>query len=101
MSTNRSCIGYRGSHKIDSTDVDFIYQVATSIDQVAAPGLQDTWTKQSNMVQGAIGLGDTFVGFQNHSWGKLKIGATYMPYKTSTDRLNPFVGSRQLRRHHG
>ena len=27
------------------------------------------------------------------SWGKLKFGEMYMPYKTSTDRLNPFSGT--------
>ena len=90
MSSNGSSIGYRGSHRIPNSDVDFIYQVSTSINMVAAPGLQNTWTKSSNTVQGAIGLGDTFVGFQGHSWGKVKFGEMYMPYKTSTDRLNPF-----------
>ncbi len=92
MSSNGSTIGYRGTHKISNSDVDFIYQVSTSINMVAAPGLQDTWTKSSNTVQGAIGLGDTFVGFQGHSWGKVKFGEMYLPYKTSTDRLNPFAG---------
>jgi predicted porin len=90
MSSNGSNIGYRGVHKIGTSDVDFIYQVSTSINMAAAPGLQDTWTKSSNTVQGAIGLGDTFLGFQGHSWGKVKFGEMYMPYKTSTDRLNPF-----------
>jgi predicted porin len=90
MSSNGSSIGYRGSHRIPNSDVDFIYQVSTSINMVAAPGLQDTWTKSSNTVQGAIGLGDTFVGFKEHSWGQVKFGEMYMPYKTSTDRLNPF-----------
>jgi predicted porin len=90
MSSNGSSIGYRGAHRIPNSDVDFIYQVSTSIDMVAAPGLENTWTKQSNVVQGAIGLGDTFVGFQSHSWGKVRFGEMYMPYKTSTDRLNPF-----------
>jgi len=90
MSSNGSNIGYRGTHKIGTSDVDFIYQVSTSINMAAAPGLQDTWTKSSNTVQGAIGLGDTFLGFQSHSWGKVKFGEMYMPYKTSTDRLNPF-----------
>ena len=90
MSSNGSSIGYRGSHRIPNSDVDFIYQVSTSINVVAAPGLQDTWTKSSNTVQGAIGLGDTFIGFKNHSWGTVKFGEMYMPYKVSTDRLNPF-----------
>ena len=41
-------------------------------------------------MQGAIGLGDTFLGFSSPAWGKVKFGEMYMPYKTSTDRLNPF-----------
>ncbi|MGC1520332.1 MAG: porin [Steroidobacteraceae bacterium] len=92
MSSNGSNVGYRGSHRIPNTDVDFIYQVSTSIDMAAAPGLNDTWTKSSNPVVGAVGLGDTFVGFQGKSWGKVRMGEMYMPYKTSTDRLNPFAG---------
>jgi predicted porin len=90
MSSTGSSIGYRGTHNIASSDWDFIYQVSTSINMAAAPGLQDTWTKSSNTVQGAIGLGDTFLGFQNKTWGKVKFGEMYMPYKVSTDRLNPF-----------
>ncbi len=90
MSSNGSSVGYRGTHHIPNSNVDFIYQVSTSIDMAAAPGLQNTWTKSSNTVQGAIGLGDTFLGFSSHAWGKVKFGEMYMPYKTSTDRLNPF-----------
>jgi predicted porin len=90
MSSNGSSIGYRGSHRIPNSDVDFIYQVSTSINLVAAPGLQNTWTKSSNTVQGAIGLGDTYIGFKDKSWGSVKFGEMYMPYKVSTDRLNPF-----------
>jgi len=50
MSSDGSNIGYRGSHTIPKTNIDFIYQVSTSIDMSAAPGLQDTWTKSSNTV---------------------------------------------------
>jgi predicted porin len=92
MSSNGSNIGYRGTHKIGTSDVNFIYQVSTAFSVNSAPGLQDTWTKSSNTVQGAIGLGDTFMGFQNKAWGRLRFGEMYMPYKTSTDRLNPFAG---------
>ncbi|MGO9805007.1 MAG: porin [Steroidobacteraceae bacterium] len=95
MSSNGSNVGYRGTHQIGLSDVDFIYQVATSLDMAAAPGLNDTWTKTSNTVTGAIGLGDTYIGFQGHgsaNWGKLRLGEMFMPYKTSTDRLNPFAG---------
>jgi hypothetical protein len=93
LSSNGSNIGYRGSHKIGHTDTDFIYQVSTAFDLVAAPGLNNSWTKSSNTVTGAIGLGDTFIGFRNKLWGTVKIGTMYTPYKTSTDRLNPFAGS--------
>jgi len=92
MSSNGSNIGYRGSHQIGKSSVDFIYQVSTSIDMAAAPGLNNTWTKSSNTVQGAIGLGDTYVGLRNKKGGQLKFGEMYTPYKTSTDRLNPFPG---------
>jgi predicted porin len=92
MSSNGSNIGYRGSHKIGSSGIDFIYQVSTSIDMAAAPGLNNTWTKSSNTVQGAIGLGDTWVGLRSKDWGQFKFGEMYTPYKTSTDRLNPFNG---------
>src|SRR5579862_1566618 len=92
MSSNGSNIGYRGSHQIAKSSWDFIYQVSTSLDMAAAPGLNNTWTKSSNTVQGAIGLGDTFLGLRNKEWGQIRFGEMYTPYKTSTDRLNPFSG---------
>src|SRR5581483_293449 len=92
MSSNGSNIGYRGSRPIGNTPVNFIYQVSTSIDMAAAPGLRNSWTKESNTVEGAIGLGDTWLGFQEHDWGRVRFGEMYTPYKTSTDRLNPFSG---------
>jgi predicted porin len=92
LSTNKSQIGYRMAHKIGDSDVDFIIQVETALAITASPGLKTSYTQQSNVVNGAIGLGDTFVGLQNPFWGKLKFGTTYAPYKKSTDRLNPFSG---------
>jgi len=85
-------LGYRGSHKIADSDVDFIYQIETQPSITSAPGLNTSYTQQSNVVKGAIGYGDTFVGISNNAWGKLKIGTTYAPYKRSTDRMNPFSG---------
>ncbi|HEY3784737.1 MAG TPA: porin [Steroidobacteraceae bacterium] len=92
MSSNGSNFGYRGSHPIPGSTVNFIYQVSTAIDMAAAPGLRNSWTKSSNTVQGAIGLGDTWLGFQDHNLGRIRFGEMYTPYKTSTDRLNPFAG---------
>lgn len=92
FSTNKSQIGYRNTHKIDDSDYDFLIQVETSLSLTSAPGLRTSNTQQSNVVTGAIGLGDTYLGIQNKDWGKLKFGTTYSPYKKSTDRLNPFSG---------
>src|SRR5882724_7117999 len=40
LSTNKSQIGYRNTHQIGSSDVDFILQVETSLSLTAAPGLR-------------------------------------------------------------
>jgi predicted porin len=92
LSTNKSVLGYRGSHNIAGSDIDFIYQIETQPSITSSPGLNTSYTQQSNVVKGAIGYGDTYVGVQNKTWGKLKIGTTYAPYKSSTDRMNPFSG---------
>src|SRR5271170_1072584 len=92
LSTNKSLLGYRGSHKIAGSDVDFIYQIETQPSITSSPGLNTSYTQQSNVVKGAIGYGDTYVGVQEATWGKLKIGTTYSPYKKATDRMNPFSG---------
>jgi predicted porin len=92
MSTNKSVLGYRGSHKIEGSTVDFIYQIETQPSITSAPGLNTSYTQQSNIVKGAIGYGDTFIGLSDPGWGKFKFGTTYSPYKKATDRMNPFSG---------
>lgn len=92
LSTNKSVLGYRGSHKIQGTDVDFIYQIETTPSITSSPGLNTSQYQQSNVVKGGIGYGDTFIGFAGKEWGKIKFGTTYAPYKSSTDRMNPFSG---------
>jgi predicted porin len=92
FSTNKSSLGYRGSHKIADSSVEFIYQIETQPAITSAPGLNTSQYQQANVVKASIGYGDTYVGIQEKSWGKLKIGTTYSPYKKSTDRMNPFSG---------
>src|SRR5579863_5254495 len=92
LSTNKSVLGYRGSHQIAGSDMSFIYQIETQPSITSSRGLSTSYTGQSNVVKGAIGYGDTFVGIANDKLGKLKIGTTYSPYKKSTDRMNPFSG---------
>ncbi len=92
VSTNKSVIGYRGSHKIPGTGVELIYQLEAQPQITNAPGTSGGYTATSNVTKGALGYGDTFVGLSSNSWGKVKVGTTYSPYKKSTDRLNPFSG---------
>ena len=92
LSTNKSVLGYRGAHKIKGTDVEFIYQIETQPAITSAPGLNTSYTQQSNITKAGIGYGDTFVGFSGKEWGKIRFGTFYSPYKKSTDRMNPFSG---------
>lgn len=92
MSSNGSNVGYRGSHQIGTTDVNFIYQVSSGFNVAASPGLRNSWTKSSNTVQGAIGFGTSYIGLSSHDWGRLRLGTMFTPYKSATDRLNPFAG---------
>jgi predicted porin len=92
LSTNKSVIGYRGSHKIPGATVDFIYQLEVQPQITNSPGVSGSYTAQSSVTKGSLGYGDSFVGLSGNSWGKLKFGTTYTPYKKSTDRMNPFSG---------
>ena len=92
LSTNKSQIGYRGEHRIGSSDLKLIYQVETALAITASPGLKTSQYQQSSVVNGAVGLGDTFIGVAGKEWGRVKFGTFYSPYKKSTDRLNPFSG---------
>jgi predicted porin len=92
LSTNKSVLGYRGSHTIPGGAFDFIYQIEVQPSITAAPGASTGYTSQSNVTKAGIGYGNSFVGISNNAWGKFKAGTTYTPYKTSTDRMNPFSG---------
>jgi predicted porin len=93
LSTNKSVIGYKGEHQFDGTDTSFIYQIETALTITAAPGANaSNDLASSDQVKGAVGSGDSFVGFHNPTWGTLRIGVFYGPYKASTDRMNPFSG---------
>ena len=92
LSTNKSVLGYRGSHNIAGSGISFIYQIETQPAITSSPGLATSYTAQSDVTKAGIGYGDSFVGLSHEGWGKVKIGTTYSPYKKSTDRMNPFSG---------
>jgi predicted porin len=92
LSTNKSVLGYRGSHAIPGLNADFIYQIEAQPSITAAPGAATSYTQQSDVTKAGLGFGDTFVGLSGDDWGKVKFGTSYTPYKKSTDRMNPFSG---------
>ena len=90
LSTNKSAVGYRGSHKLND-GLDFIYQAEAYIAFTAQPGLSGSWTSSSNVVKYGLGYGDAYIGFRGKDWGSFKFGTVYAPYRQSTQRLNPFA----------
>jgi len=92
ISTNASGIGWRGSHSIPGTDTKFLIQIEANVGLTYSPGVQTGYTAQTNGTSGAIGLGNSFIGFGGADWGAVKVGHGVTPYKKSTDRLDPFAG---------
>ena len=91
IGTNLSYIGGRGTHPL-MPDFDFVWQLEAGIDISATPGTKQTTSNISDTVNGALFSRNSFIGFAGHDWGGVRIGKSETPYKTSTDRLNPFSG---------
>ena len=92
ISTNKSGFGYRGDHQIGDSDTKFIYQFEATVALTDQPGLNTSYTAQKNTASGTLGTGDNFIGLRESSWGALKFGKTFAPYKKAQDRLDPFSG---------
>jgi hypothetical protein len=93
LSTNKSGIGYRGDHTLPWKDTKLIYQIEGNFSLTSSPGLSTSYTSQSNVTKAALGFGNSWLGLQTKEYGTFKAGTTYAPYKTSTDRMNPFSGT--------
>ena len=91
IGTNLSYVGVRGKHPL-MDDLGFVWQLEAGIDISATPGTKETTSNTSDVVTGALFSRNSFVGFSGHDWGAAMIGKSETPYKTSTDRLNPFSG---------
>jgi predicted porin len=92
ISTNLSYVGLRGFQRLGNNPVNFVWQLETEIAIAAASGTAETNSNQSNVVKGGLTSRNSFIGFASKEWGAVKIGKTDAPYKTSTARMNPFVG---------
>jgi predicted porin len=91
IATNLSYLGVRAKHPL-KPDLDFVWQLEAGIDISATPGIKETTSNTSYAVNGALFSRNSFVGFAGRDWGAVMIGKSETPYKTSTDRLNPFSG---------
>jgi len=92
IATNLSYLGVRGFHPLGQPDFNFIWQLEAGIDISATPGTKETTSNTSNVVNGALFSRNSYIGFNGKEWGGVMIGKSETPYKTSTDRLNPFSG---------
>ncbi len=91
IASNLSALGVRGKHPLKD-DLTFVWQLEAGIDISATPGIKETTSNTSFTVNGALFSRNSFVGFTGKDWGAVMIGKSETPYKTSTDRLNPFSG---------
>lgn len=91
IASNLSSLGARGKHPVNG-GLDFVWQLEAGIDISATPGIKETTSNTSFAVNGALFSRNSFVGFADKEWGGVMIGKSETPYKTSTDRLNPFSG---------
>jgi predicted porin len=89
ISTNLSYLGLRGKQPL-FTDFNFVWQLEAGFDISATPGTKQSTSNNSDAVTGGLFSRNSFLGFSGKSWGSLLIGKAETPYKTSTDRLNPF-----------
>lgn len=91
IATNLSYVGVRGEHPIQPI-LNFVWQLEAGIDISATPGTKNTNSNSSASVNGALFSRNSFIGLAGKNWGGVMIGKSETPYKTSTDRLNPFSG---------
>ena len=91
IATNLSYVGVKGTHPL-KPDLNLIWQLEAGIDISATPGTKNTTSNNSDTVNGALFSRNSFIGFAGKEWGAAMIGKSETPYKTSTDRLNPFSG---------
>jgi predicted porin len=92
ISTNLAFVGVRGTQTTGIRNVNLIYQLETSINISAAPGLHESNSQQQDTVDGTLFTRNSYIGLGKVGWGALLIGKTDPPYKQSTARMNPFSG---------
>jgi predicted porin len=90
ISSNLSYLGLKGEHSLDG-GMAVVFQLETQLDVSATSGTVNTTSNNDSIVKGGLTSRNSFVGLAG-DLGKVKIGKTDAPYKTSTARMNPFSG---------
>jgi predicted porin len=90
ISSNQSFFGVRGLHRIGKKS-GVLYQLETELSVSSTAGTVNTNSNNDGIVKGALTSRNSFLGVLTPS-GAFKIGKTDAPYKTSTARMNPFLG---------
>jgi predicted porin len=90
ISSNQSYFGVRGLHKIGKKS-SVLYQLETELSISSTSGTVNTNSNNDAVVKGGLTSRNSFLGVLTPS-GAVKIGKTDAPYKTSTARMNPFLG---------
>jgi predicted porin len=92
ISTNLAYAGIKGVENVPTIPVGFVYQLETQIDISATSGTANTNSMSDTTVKGGLTSRNSFIGLST-AVGDFKVGKTDAPYKASTARLNPFVGT--------
>jgi predicted porin len=92
VSTNLAYVGVRGTQMTGLKDTNFIFQLETSINITAAPGIHQSNSQEQDTVDGTLFTRNSYIGLGIVKYGALLFGKTDPPYKQSTARMNPFSG---------
>jgi predicted porin/outer membrane murein-binding lipoprotein Lpp len=87
-----SSFGIRGTESTWIKNVNLIYQLETGFVLAASPGLHESGSQESDVVNGTLFTGTSYVGLGKVGWGAILFGKTNTPYMQSTARLDPFGG---------
>jgi predicted porin len=92
IATNISYLGVRGRHSLGHA-ISAVFQLETQLDIAATAGTVNTNSNNDSIVKGALTSRNSFLGVSGDAFGAIKLGKTDAPMKTSTARLNPFIGT--------
>ena len=92
ITTNLAYVGVRGTQMTGIKDMNFLYQLETSINISTTPGLHVSNSQEQDTVDGTLFTRNSYIGLGIVKYGALLIGKSDPPYKQSTARMNPFTG---------